>query len=254
MITERADGLRGDARRPHRVGGGDAVSRTRRRDRPSRQPARRLGARRVGGQGAGARRTGSVDVGRSASPARSATSPDGSPATRVCVTTRAALTADGAAAGPIARACATPRSASTPRTTPGSPPRSTRPLLPSGPSPTTAAASTSSAPTRSWRWSTAPSVPAGRRHGRAARAHRPRDAAVRRPRLQRVRDVRRPTAPTGHRAAVGLRGRHHPGRVGRRWAGRRCRTSQTPRHRRPTTSTPRHVPDVRRTRLPRPLR
>ena len=71
---------------------------------------------------------------------------------------------------------------------------------------------------------------------------------------QRLRDVRRPATPTSDRATAGLRGRDHPDRAGRRQQGRRRRTSQTPRHRRPTKSPPRHAHDLRRARLPGPLR
>ena len=115
-------------------------------------------------------------------------------------------------------------------------------------------ASTSSRPTPSWRWSPPRRSPGARRHAELLDAHRPRHPPHRPPRGQRLRDVRRPTAPTSHRPAFGVRGRHHPGRVGRRRQRRRRRTSQTPRHRRSTPSTPSDAPDLRRTRLPRPLR
>ena len=138
---------------------------------------------------------------------------------------------------------------STPRTTPGTPPRSTPPPLPSGPSPMTVAASTNSRPTPSWRWrpprsgvgdvrSSCWCSSTSRHCGQASTT---------------TACAKRTTANRCHRPLCG--GWPATRTSSRsRWAGGRCRTSQTPRHRRPTTSIAHHVPDVRRTRLPRPLR
>ncbi len=70
--------------------------------------------------------------------------------------------------------------------------------------------SISSRPTRSWPSSPRRAVAGITASGRAARAHRPRDAPHRPPRVQRLRDVRRPAPPTGNGEAAGVRGGDHP--------------------------------------------
>ena len=97
-------------------------------------------------------------------------------------------------------------------------------------------------------------VPGARHHAELLMLIDLETAPHRPPRVQRLRDLRRPAPPTSHRAAPGLRGEHHPDRVGRRRQSRRRRPSKTVGDRRSTTSATRHAPNLRRTGLPCALR
>ena len=230
------DGVRSDAGGALGAGGGDAVGWSCRCDRPGGEPARRSGAHRVGGDGTRAGRRRRRRRRWTRSPARSATSPAGSRAMRACATTRSCGHSGRCAGGGTAKACATPRSASTPKPTPASRPCSTPPSPPNEPSPTTAAPSTSSAPTPSCTLVTATPAPGARRPAELLVLCDLKTMQRRPSRDERLRDVRRPTTPTSNGPPAGLRSGHHPDRVGRRRPRGRRRTSQTPRHRRSTTS------------------
>ncbi len=219
-------GVCGDARGARRVGCGRAVSGSCRRDRPGSQPSRRVRAGGVGGAGAEPGRAGGRDVGGRVRPPRPRPRPTHLARRRPAPPREAPVTANGSSLdGPRGHVPHPDQ----PR------PRSRRPVVRRvrrrrgrGEGQARRRPHVRPVESRCVHGDRDRDAGAGiTTSGRAPGAHRPRDAPQRAPRVGRVRDVRRPATPTGNDQAAGVRGRHHPDRVGRRRQGRRRRPSQT---------------------------